>query len=196
MINQKIMPLILAFCLTFATQTALAHVTLENPTATAGDSYKAVLRVGHACTRSASTVALSVIIPEGVTNAKPMPKAGWTVSITQRKLSELETLLGRAINETVQEITWKANTLEASILDSHYDEFVLRVRLPDAAGALWWKSTQSCTEGKIAWFEVPAEGTATKGLKSPAALLELMPRKPVTALPTVPTLPPVHTHHH
>ena len=38
-----------------------AHVTLEQPQASAGSSYKAVLRVGHACAGATSTTAIPTL---------------------------------------------------------------------------------------------------------------------------------------
>jgi periplasmic copper chaperone A len=169
-----------------ATQAALAHVTLESPKAIAGEGYKAVLRVGHGCTGGAATTALSVLIPEGVTNAKPMPKAGWAIVVKKMKLAEPLNVYGRTITETVQEITWTATSKEAAIGDDQYDEFIVRGTLPAKAGVLWWKTVQSCVNGKNEWVEVPALGTSIKGLKGPAAPLEVMPTTPA----------PEHTHQH
>lgn len=164
-----------ALGLVIAAQAALAHVTLESPKATAGEGYKAVLRVGHACSAGGATTALSVLIPEGVTHAKPMPKAGWAVVVKKMKLAKPLHVYGRTITETVQEITWTATSKEAAIGDDQYDEFIVRATLPSKAGVLWWKSVQTCDNGKSEWIEVPAQGTSIKGLKGPAAPLEVIP---------------------
>jgi uncharacterized protein YcnI len=169
-----------------AAQAALAHVTLENPKATAGEGYKAVLRVGHACSADGATTALSVLIPDGVTNAKPMPKAGWAVVVKKIKLAEPLNVYGRTITEAVQEITWTATSKEAAIRDDQYDEFIVRGTLPAKAGVLWWKTIQTCDNGKSEWVEVPAQGIAVKGLKGPAAPLEVMPAEPASS---------AHAHH-
>lgn len=166
-----------------AAQAALAHVTLENPKATAGEGYKAVLRVGHACTAGGMTTALSVLIPEGVSNPKPMPKAGWAVVVKKIKLAEPLVVYGRTITEVVQEVTWTAASKEAAISDDQYDEFIVRGTLPAKAGVLWWKTVQTCDNGKSEWTEVPAQGTSIKGLKGPAAPLEVLPRTETVATP-------------
>ena len=57
---------------------ASAHVTLENPQAPIGASYKAVLRVPHGCEGSA-TAALRIRVPDGMIAVEPMPKPGWKV---------------------------------------------------------------------------------------------------------------------
>ncbi len=172
--NKQKMGLTASLGLLIATQAALAHVTLEAPKATAGEGYKAVLRVGHACAAGGATTALTVLIPEGVTNAKPMPKAGWAVVVKKIALTQPLLVYGHTLTETAQEITWTASSQEAAIRDDQYDEFVVRGTLPAKAGVLWWRSIQTCDNGTSEWTEIPTQGTSIKGLKKPAAPLEIM----------------------
>ncbi len=154
---------LLAAC--FACGAANAHIALDQPTAAAGSTYKAVLRVGHGCDGTATT-GLAVRIPAGFKGAKPQPKPGWTLAVRREKL---------AATEEVVEIRWTAASRESALPDSQFDEFALAGRLPEQAGPLWFKVTQTCESGQIDWSQVPAEGTATKGLKQPAVLLEVTP---------------------
>ena len=39
---------------------------------------------------------------------------------------------------------------------------------------LWLKVVQTCEQGKIDWSGIPAKGSSTAGMKTPAALLEVM----------------------
>ena len=142
----------------------------------AGTSYRAVLRVGHGCD-GAPTTGMQVTIPDGFTGAQPMPKAGWTLSTKVGKLAEPYTSHGKTYTEGVQEITWTANGPENALPADFYDEFILRGTTPAKPDAVWFKVVQSCAKGVNAWIEVPAAGTSTKGLKSPAALLELLDTK-------------------
>jgi hypothetical protein len=57
---------------------AAAHVTLEAGQAPANSTHRATFRVPHGCDGAAMT-RLTVRLPEGVTQARPMPKAGWTI---------------------------------------------------------------------------------------------------------------------
>ncbi len=82
---------------------------------------------------------------------------------------------GRKISDDVVEITWKAASREAALPDAQYDEFVVRGQLPAKAGPLWFKVQQLCEKGQWDWFDTPASGTSTRGLKAPAALLEVLP---------------------
>jgi len=79
------------------------------------------------------------------------------------------------VSEDVVEVTWKATSRDAWLADAHYDEFVVRGQLPDNPGALWFKVQQLCERDEWNWADVPAAGTSTKGLNSPAVLLEVTP---------------------
>jgi uncharacterized protein YcnI len=59
--------------------------------------------------------------------------------------------------------------------EAQYDEFVLRGGLPKKAGAMWFKVLQTCDKGRNDWSQIPASGTDAHSLKSPAALLEILP---------------------
>ncbi len=151
-----------------------AHVTLEYPVATAGQSYKATFKVGHGCGASPTRV-VEVDIPAGVRGARPMPKPGWNLEVTREKLAQPYTSHGRTVSEDTVRIRWTAKT-EADMLPSaHYDEFVLVGTLPEQADTLYWPVRQLCPQGRLDWTEVPATGQKWSDLKSPAAELELMP---------------------
>jgi uncharacterized protein YcnI len=168
----------IAVCVVFTWASAsFAHVVLDEPAALAGRSYRATLRVGHGCDGSPTT-AIKVLIPAGFQGAKPMPKPGWTLSTTLARLDKPYTSHGKTFTEDVAEITWSASSKENWLPDAHYDEFVLRGGLPTTAGPLWFKVLQTCDKGSNAWVEVPATGTSTKGLKAPAALLEIIESGP------------------
>jgi uncharacterized protein YcnI len=151
-----------------------AHVVLEDQTALAGRSYKAVLKVGHGCEGSPTT-AMRVTIPAGFTGAKPMPKAGWRLDIKTVKLAVPYDSYGKQITEDVSEITWTASSKDSYLPDGHYDEFVLRGGLPKKDGVMWFKVLQSCEKGANDWSQIPAAGVDPHSLKSPAAQLEIIP---------------------
>jgi uncharacterized protein YcnI len=68
-----------------------AHVTLEQGTFLAGSTYHATFRVPHGCEGHTAMTRLTVRLPEGVTGARPMPKAGWTLRIVPASLSRQAT---------------------------------------------------------------------------------------------------------
>jgi uncharacterized protein YcnI len=153
---------------------ASAHTVLEYQVATAGQSYKASFKVGHGCGAS-PTRQIVVLIPSGVRGAKPMPKAGWRIEVTREKLATPYTSHGRTITEDVSRISWTAKTPEDMLPNGFYDEFVLVGTLPAQAGTMYWPVQQVCEQGRHDWTEVPQPGQKLSDLKSPAAMLEIMP---------------------
>lgn len=180
---------------------AAAHVTLEQREAVAGAPYKAVLRVTHGCDGS-PTHTVRVILPPGFRGARPMVKPGWAIEIRRAPLAVPYESHGRRITDDVVEVMWTAASRDAWLADAHYDEFVLRGSAPEAPGPAWFQVRQLCERGEWNWAEVPASGTSTRGLKAPAALLEVRPAGAVPAskpqpapqpAPATPSSP--HRHH-
>jgi uncharacterized protein YcnI len=151
-----------------------AHISLERGSAEAGSSYKAVLRVGHGCD-GAPTTGITVQVPAGFQGAKPMPKPGWQLATRSSKLAAPYSSHGREVTEDVVEVRWTAASAQAALPAAHYDEFVLFGTLPAGPGPLWFKVLQTCEAGRNDWSQVPTEGTSTQGLRSPAALLLVLP---------------------
>lgn len=158
---------------------AFSHVSLETKSAPAGSTYKAVFQVSHGCEGSATT-GISVLLPAGFEGARPYPKAGWTLAVKREKLAQPRDSHGKPITEDVSVVSWTAASREAALPDAYADEFMLRGKLPESAGPLWFKVLQTCETGRIDWSEVPLPGASAKGLKSPAALLEVSaPARPL-----------------
>ncbi|RFP15925.1 MULTISPECIES: YcnI family protein [unclassified Duganella] len=152
--------LALAFSAAMLAPAAQAHVTLEQTTGLAGSFQKLTFRVGHGCDGTA-TKGLTVSLPEGASNAKPMPKAGWKINV--------------ATNGGVQEISWKGGPLP----DAYFDEFVVQVKLTAEPGKLYFRVVQQCDKVSVAWDEIPGDGAAK--LKAPAPVLEVLPAPAGTA---------------
>jgi periplasmic copper chaperone A len=153
---------------------AQAHVVLADPQAVAGSYYKATMRVGHGCNGSA-TVGIRVQVPAGFQGAKPQPKAGWVLSTRKAKLTQPYVSHGKTVTDDVVEISWQAATPDAALPDDFYDEFAWMSRVPEQAGPVWVKVLQTCVQGQNSWTDIPTNGTSTKGMKTPAALLTIEP---------------------
>jgi uncharacterized protein YcnI len=153
---------------------ASAHVALEYQVAPAASSYKATFKIGHGC-GTAPTRQVSVAIPAGVLGAHPMPKPGWSLEIQRDKLAQPATSHGHTVTEDVVRVTWTARTPADMLPSEQYDEFSLVAQLPDRAGPLYWPVTQVCEPGRMDWTEVPRSGQSLSELKTPAAVLELLP---------------------
>jgi periplasmic copper chaperone A len=166
--------LIAALAIVTPASAVFGHVVLEDQTALAGRSYKAVLKVGHGCEGSPTT-AMRVTIPAGFMGAKPMPKAGWKLDIKTAPLVVPYDSYGKQVTEEVSEITWTAVSKESWLPEAQYDEFVLLGGLPKKDGAMWFKVLQTCDKGNNDWSQIPASGVDAHSLKLPAALLEIIP---------------------
>ena len=149
------------FAALFGATAASAHVALEYQVAPADASYKATFKIGHGCGES-PTRQVSVLIPAGVTGAKPMPKPGWALEVQRT-------------GANVSRVTWTARTAADMLPNDQYDEFVLVARTPKEPGTVYWPVNQVCEKGRTDWVEVPGEGRKPSELKSPAAALEILP---------------------
>jgi len=157
------------FTLALAASTAHAHITLETSQAEAGSYYKGVLRVGHGCDGSPTT-AIRLIVPAGVQQLKPMPKAGWTLAVQKDKLAQPYDYYGETVREDVSAVSWSGGSLP----NDYYDEFAFRAKLPATPGeTLYFKVEQRCAKGETRWTEVPVAGQDPHALKAPAAALKL-----------------------
>jgi hypothetical protein len=144
----------LVFALTLAAP-VFAHITLPPGGATAGSTYDAAFRVGHACKDATRTTGIAVRIPEGFSVQRAEPRPGWTLATAPGSVS------------------WRADSAQTALPASEKTEFVIRGALPAKPGTLWFKVLQSCDQGSTDWAEVPA--TAADTLAFPAARLEILP---------------------
>ena len=162
---------VLTVALAGASTVAFAHITLERGEAPVGQSYKAVLRVPHGCDDSPTT-AIRVRIPEGVIDAKPMPKAGWTLNLVEGKYAKTYSLFHAQVSQGVTEIDWSGGNLP----DDYYDEFVFFAYLSSdlhPGETLYFPVVQQCEKGVHRWIEIP---TAGSNYPEPAPGLRLLPK--------------------
>ena len=114
-------------------------------------------------------------MPAGALSVKPQPKAGWQVEVVRVKLAQpVDGGHGKQITESVSEVVWSGGTL----LDSHFDEFAVMMKLPERPGAtLYFPVVQECEQGVTRWIEVPEAGKSARDLREPAPALRLTPRQ-------------------
>ncbi len=150
---------------------ASAHATLEKTEAAPGAFYKAVMRIPHGCSGSA-TVRVRVRIPDGFVGVKPMPKPGWILETTKGKYDQTYELYHAKLTEGVKEISWGAGHLP----DEDYDEFVFIGTFASslAPGAVvYFPTVQDCEKGAERWIEIPTADKPANSLKSAAPALTL-----------------------
>lgn len=150
---------------------AAAHVSVEPAAAAPNAVIRVTYRVPHGC-GDAGTTRLRVIFPEGVTGARPMPKAGWTLTLVPRV--DAPPPSGHGAVAELSEVIWEGGLLP----NAQYDEFVVRFRTPNTPGeTLWLPVVQGCERGlETAWTQVPAAGQRITDLPTPAAQIRLNPR--------------------
>jgi uncharacterized protein YcnI len=152
---------------------ASAHVALEAKQAKVGAGYKAVLGVPHGCAGSPTTEVI-VDIPEGVIGVKPMPKPGWTLSLSKGPYTRSYAFYhGEAKSEGVRQVTWSGGSLS----DEYFDQFVLSTFIAgelEPGANLYFPVTQKCANGEQRWSEVPAAGQDAHSLEHPAPQLMLV----------------------
>ncbi|MBV8036347.1 YcnI family protein [Roseateles sp.] len=160
---------------------AQAHITLDQPEAPAGSSYRAVFKVGHGCEGGAATKAIVVTLPGGLRGARPMPKPGWTLTTLRRPLKTPLESHGQPVTDELAEVRWTADSEASYLPDAWYDEFILRATLPSAPGELTFAVRQVCTQGEWFWAELPTADNPK-------------PRAPAVRLRVTPTRAEAHAH--
>jgi len=149
---------------------ASAHVTLADGDARAGSQYRAVIRVPHGCAGEA-TQAIRVQIPEGVIEAKPMPKPGWSLKANSGSYAKSYVYHGKPTAAGTREIIWSGGNLG----DDNYDEFVFTAFIaPDVSSPLYFPTIQTCAGSEARWVDIPAAGQNGHDLKSPAPSLRVV----------------------
>ena len=153
---------------TLLAQPAFAHVTLEVAEAAAGTTYKAVLRIPHGCAGEATT-SIRVKLPEGVFNAKPMPKPDWELTTREGAFGKTYLSHGTEVTSGVVEISWAGGQLP----DAWYDEFVFRIAIDaelEPGAVLHFPVLQMCGSAEQAWIDT----SGAEGADMPAPSLTII----------------------
>lgn len=147
-----------------------AHVVSEPDEGAAGSYMRAAFRVSHGC-KGSPTISVTIRMPDGVVQAKPQVKPGWTIEIKTRPLDPpIDSGHGFKIRNGVTEVTWRGGRLE----NAHFDEFVLLLRLPAKAGeTLYFPTLQTCENGKQDWSAIPSKEQKWSDLPEPAPFINV-----------------------
>ncbi|MGJ8584729.1 MAG: DUF1775 domain-containing protein [Marinosulfonomonas sp.] len=145
---------------------AEAHATLEQKTALIGQTTKITLRVPHGCDGEA-TQSVRIDLPEGVYVAKPMPKAGWTLTTQKGDYAKPYNSHGTEVTNGVKTIIWS----EGNLPSDWYDEFTFRAAItgtPDEV--LYFPAVQDCANGIADWTDT----SGSHDVPNPAPSLTLV----------------------
>jgi uncharacterized protein YcnI len=157
---------------------AAAHVSVTPDSVVPGEPATVAFRVPNE-RDDASTVRVEVVFPTDQPLAVATPKAvsGWTVDVTTTPAGEpIDTGHGTA-TEAVSSIVWTGG----EILPGTYEEFPVRIRMPDEPGTLVFKALQTYSGGEVVrWIDVAEEGQPEPEHPAPAVTVAA-PLKPSTA---------------
>jgi uncharacterized protein YcnI len=116
-------------------------------------AYQAVrFRVGHGCGKAATT-ALRIEIPEALSQARPQPKPGWTLTLERQ-------------GDRVSAIVWTGD-----LPADQFDEFAILAKLPDKPGPLYFPTVQTCETEDSQWTEIPDAGDGALDHPAPSVLV-------------------------
>ncbi|MDK1361490.1 YcnI family protein [Arthrobacter sp. zg-Y1219] len=148
---------------------ASAHVHVHPDSTEAGESALLTFETSHGC-KGSPTTAITVTLPDQITDATPTAHPGWKISKVTEDFAEPRVLdNGTSIGSRTSQVVF---TAIEPLPDGVRDTFQLTVKLPDAAGeTLAFPVLQSCAEGETDWAQLPAEGQSDADLESPAPML-------------------------
>lgn len=147
---------------------ASAHIEPEPGSVPALTPATVAFVVEHGCDGSATT-EVAIQVPEGITEAEPEPKDGWTTATAGGV------------------VTWTGGPLP----DDQPDRFELSFIAPDAEGqTLAFPLVQTCQQGELAWIDTEGPDTGSES-ENPAPTLEITaaPAAETTTAPSTTAAP-------
>ncbi len=157
-----------------ASVSAWGHAFMIEKQVPAGAWHMVEIAIPHGCYGSPTT-EVSIKAPEGVFNARPEVKTGWTLSTRMKKLDEPIRTPEVVITEIVDEMTWSGGKLD----DLYLERFNFLAKMPNEPGrVLYFKVVQKCEEGELRWIEIPEPGEDRRQYLHPAPTITLV--EPVT----------------
>src|SRR5215211_2663555 len=135
---------------------ASAHITLHPNVLPAASFVQVVVRVLNE-RPDADVTKVAVRFPPGFVFASYAPVAGWTATITQRKLAHPVTAFGEEHTEEVGDVVWSGGT----IAPGQFIDFPLSVSTPRKPGAtLTFKAVEAYSNGDVVrWIGSPSSET-------------------------------------
>ena len=114
---------------------ASAHVDPDPVAIEAGKPATVAFNIEHGCS-GLPTISLAFKVPDGVTDAVPVSKDGWTSTAADGV------------------ITFSGGSLGSATPDS----FSISFTAPATAGVIRFPVVQTCVQGELSWIEIPVDG--------------------------------------
>ena len=140
---------------------ASAHLEPDPASITAGEAATVAFNVEHGCDGS-PTIELQIKLADGITDAQPVAKEGWTSSVADGV------------------VTFGGGSLPATTEET----FSITFTAPTTDGALVFPSIQRCTVGQINWIEPTVEGQPEP--EEPAPVVQVTGGSPAAATTVAP----------
>lgn len=127
---------------------ASAHVSVKPNEAKVGAFTS--FSVGVPVERDVPTVAIRLVIPEGLNHVTPVVKPGWKIEVKRGAASgEGE----HADEAAITEITWSGNEIPAGFRD----DFGFSAQVPTSATTLQWKAYQTYKDGAVVSWDLAGD---------------------------------------
>jgi uncharacterized protein YcnI len=148
---------------------AHGHALMIEKDVKAGSWHIIQIGIPHGC-EGTPTHTIRIKVPDGIVLARPERKAGWTMSMTMRKMDKPITSEGVTYTEAVDEMIWTGGNLG----DLEFDRFGALIKFPNDPGkTLYFKTVQECAKGVHRWIEIPEGGKKWGEYKEPSPFVVL-----------------------
>ncbi len=159
----------------FGTVPAFAHVVVNpNQAPVASDQ---IFSVGVPVEKDSATIALRLIIPDGLKSVTPNVKPGWQITVKKA---------GDGDGAKVTEIDW----IGGDIPNGEKDDFVFAAQVPAAETILNWKVYQTYSDGSVvSWDQDPKniKGDDENGTSGPYSQTKVINDLASSSAPAVPS---------
>lgn len=167
---------------------AFAHVTINPSTAAPGGEGSFEVRVPNEQANADTTmVQLYLPLDHPIASVSVQPTPGWTINVTNTKLTPPIKTDDGEVTQTVSEITWSGG----KISPGQFQQFGLFLGpMPTGVNVMRFKALQTYTDhsGKtsvVRWIDLPTGGAEPE---HPAPSITLAPATPAAAVATKVTM--------
>ncbi len=159
--------------LTLVAMPALAHVVVK-PSQVGVDAFQ-TFTVGVPTEKDLPTVAVRLVLPDGLQEVIPNAKPGWTIKVKKN---------GTGDDAPVTEIDWTGGTVPVG----QRDEFAFNAQVPASPTTLQWKAYQTYQDGSVvSWDQTPNGSDDATGDKGPYSTTDIINDLTVSPAVTSPT---------
>jgi uncharacterized protein YcnI len=120
---------------------ASAHIHPDPDEAQAGSEQTVGFTIEHGCD-GAPTVAIELLVPDGVTDVSPLPLDGWTADLDETDAGDEVVVFD-----------------DGSLPDGTEGTFEVTMTLPPTPDTtIYFPIVQRCDGGELRWIEIPVDG--------------------------------------